>query len=402
MSREYMSAGKILDSVAQGGTFKAVCNKSSTQVGKKDYLLASETLKYKSVLESILSDAGVSSKRLDVGSHGTLLVMVYEVLIGAGKVRGGGQVKRTVMHEMDSIKKSLENILNKNSVTSVKQLLPEDIVLANELPHFLRINTLKVTDVDKIYDAIFEKCSSATMDQHVDNLIVIPPGTPSFGQHDLVKDGQIIIQDKASCFPSQILSDAWKDGDVIDACAAPGNKTSHMAAVLNHKMKSGCAGRVERIYAFDKNPTRKELLQSRMINAGADKLVDVTNADFLTINTNDAKYARVSAVLLDPSCSGSGLTAKDLGRLGKTNKDVERLEKLRAFQVQAVLKAMDFPAVHHVSYSTCSVYEEENESVVAEVLSSRRIEGWRLVAPPRLASWKRRGHPFEGLREQES
>ena len=309
MSREYISAGKILDSVAQGGTFKAVCNKSSTQVGKKDYLLASETLKYKSVLENILSDAGVSSKRLDVGSHGTLLVMVYEVLIGAGKVRGGGQVKRTVMHEMDSIKKSLENILNKNNVTSVKQLLPEDIVLANELPHFLRINTLKVTDVDKIYDAIFEKCSTATMDQHVDNLVVIPPRTPSFGQHDLVKDGQIIIQDKASCFPSQILSDAWKDGDVIDACAAPGNKTSHMAAVLNHKMKSGCAGRVERIYAFDKNPTRKELLQSRMINAGADKLVDVTNADFLNINTNDAKYARVSAVLLDPSCSGSGLTA---------------------------------------------------------------------------------------------
>jgi hypothetical protein len=48
------------------------------------------------------------------------------------------------------------------------------------------------------------------------------------------------------------------------------------------------------------------------------------------------------------------------------------------------------------------VYDEENESVVAEVLKSRRGEGWHLVAPPRLASWKRRGHAFDGLSDEES
>ena len=89
------------------------------------------------------------------------------------------------------------------------------MLLAGELPQFLRINTLKVTDFDKIYDAIKACCSGAAMDKQVDNLVVIPPRSPSFGQHEFVKSGQIIIQDKASCFPSQILSDAWKDGDVV-------------------------------------------------------------------------------------------------------------------------------------------------------------------------------------------
>jgi putative methyltransferase len=407
MSREYLSAGKILDAVGKGSNFKAVCNKSSTQVGKKDYLLASETLKYRSVLESVLKDAGVSSKRLDVGSHGTLLVLVYELLIGAGKIRGGGKVKRAVMSEIDSIKDSLAGMLKKNNLTSASQLLPESAQIADELPHFLRINTLKAAENSEqyaeVYKAIMEKCSSATVDTHVDNLIVIPPRSPSFGQHDLVKDGRIIIQDKASCFPSQILSDAWKDGDVIDACAAPGNKTSHVAAILTSRIKqSGCKGKVSCIYAFDKSPTRKDLLQSRMNSAGADMLVNVTNADFLTVDVNHAKYANVSAVLLDPSCSGSGLTAKDLGRLGKHHKDEARLEKLRAFQVQAILKAMTFPGVQLISYSTCSIYDEENESVVAEVLESRRQEGWHLVAPPRLASWKRRGHTSDGLSGDES
>jgi 16S rRNA C967 or C1407 C5-methylase (RsmB/RsmF family) len=45
-----------------------------------------------------------------------------------------------------------------------------------------------------------------------------------------------------------------------------------------------------------------------------------------------------------------------------------RLEKLRAFQIAALKKAMSFPAVRHVVYSTCSIHEEENESVVTEVL----------------------------------
>ena len=166
-------------------------------------------------------------------------------------------------------------------------------------------------------------------------------------------------------------------------------------------MKCPC----KHIYAFDKDPARKRLLQSRMTNAGAKALVEVTETDFLTIDTTSEAYTRVTAVLLDPSCSGSGVV-RDLGRLGNDDKgDLkgrERLEKLRTFQVQAIHKAMKFPSVTLLSYSTCSVWEEENESVVAEVLITARQEGWHLVAPPRMRSWKRRGHAFKTLSQEES
>lgn len=87
-----------------------------------------------------------------------------------------------------------------------------------------------------------------------------------------------------------------------------------------------------------------------------------------------------------------------------------RLEKLRAFQIAALRKAMSFPAVRNVVYSTCSIHQEENESVVTEVLSgssenslnldlesdNSRIHNplsatWTLVEPVSLKDWKRRG-----------
>jgi putative methyltransferase len=51
--------------------------------------------------------------------------------------------------------------------------------------------------------------------------------------------GKIILQDKASCFPASVLAqDIRQDcGAVIDATAAPGNKTSHLSALMNNEGK---------------------------------------------------------------------------------------------------------------------------------------------------------------------
>ena len=121
-------------------------------------------------------------------------------------------MKRVVMGELDNIKESLQRLLRKKKAVNISDLLPENSRLANNLPSFLRINSLKVRDkghFTTVMNAIRNLCPEAKMDEHIDNLVVLPSGSISFGQHELVKDGTIIIQDKASCFPSQILSDAW-------------------------------------------------------------------------------------------------------------------------------------------------------------------------------------------------
>ena len=159
-----------------------------------------------------------------------------------------------------------------------------------------------------------------------------------------------------------------------------------------------------------------------MSAAGAQDIVQVSNEDFLDLDIQSPKFGNVSCVLLDPSCSGSGVARaleRVIERQGRTDAPKlvdDRLEKLRAFQIAALRKAMSFPAVQYIVYSTCSIHEEENESVIAEVLSSSSVlhtatdqheqiaeehssaeSLWSVVEPKRLLKWRRRGQSFPGL-----
>nr|KAJ3420926.1 putative 28S rRNA (cytosine-C(5))-methyltransferase [Polyrhizophydium stewartii] len=75
-------------------------------------------------------------------------------------------------------------------------------------------------------------------------MLVMPPNTDL---HDdpLLVEGHIVLQDKASCFPAFLLRPP-KGATVIDACAAPGNKTSHLSAIMSN---------TGTIFAFDKDHT---------------------------------------------------------------------------------------------------------------------------------------------------
>lgn len=75
------------------------------------------------------------------------------------------------------------------------------------------------------------------MDKHIPDLLLFPPDS-QFADDPLYKEGKIILQDKASCFPAYILSPPGNDQSVvIDATAAPGNKTSHLCALMQNKGK---------------------------------------------------------------------------------------------------------------------------------------------------------------------
>ena len=100
MSRQYIAAGAMVDSFNAGESFKNY----KKQIGKMEYLLASETLKYSSVLDVILGNCSMVKKSkgqkdentLDV-NDGVMRVMIYDLLFGLGKISGGGAVKRKIM-----------------------------------------------------------------------------------------------------------------------------------------------------------------------------------------------------------------------------------------------------------------------------------------------------------------
>lgn len=72
------------------------------------------------------------------------------------------------------------------------------------------------------------------VDVHVPNLLVFPP-TAVIYDLEVVQNRELIIQSKSSCFPAFILSPPL-GAHAIDACAAPGNKTSQLAAIMNNSV----------------------------------------------------------------------------------------------------------------------------------------------------------------------
>jgi 25S rRNA (cytosine2278-C5)-methyltransferase len=74
---------------------------------------------------------------------------------------------------------------------------------------------------------------------------------------------------------------------------------------------------------------------------------------------------------------------------GVTSDSSERVSALARFQTTILKHALQFPALERLTYSTCSVFREENEDVVAAVLPFARELGLELA--PALQEWHRRG-----------
>jgi putative methyltransferase len=122
------------------------------------------------------------------------------------------------------------------------------------------------------------------------NDLFILPASADLHEDFFYKEGLIIIQDKASCFPAHVLRPPI-GSSVIDACAAPGNKTSHLAAFMNN---TGI------IYAFDLNKNRLKTLRKLHARAGV-----TCNSFTLLYKYNDLNCLRRCLETSELSGSGS-------------------------------------------------------------------------------------------------
>lgn len=142
---------------------------------------------------------------------------------------------------------------------------------------------------------------------------------------------------------------------VLDMCAAPGMKTIHTCNVLQNQGT---------IYSVEQNPERYRVLCKMTESAGCN-IVKPIKADALTITPEQCPG--VEYILVDPSCTGSGI--QNRLSLEPEEKNPERLKKLAGLQIKMLSYAMStFPDVKRIAYSTCSLYEEENEQVVQKCL----------------------------------
>jgi 25S rRNA (cytosine2278-C5)-methyltransferase len=442
------------------------------------YALAVEACKWSSILKEVIeqaellqSERKVSAPSLRRGvflpdtnpqlSPVLALLLVHDLLIS----RSGIALPQThgLRVSIEKHKTRLASELTRvrvrrraPSLEALRKIVEAENTAKDKHPRWVRINSLK-TSLDEQLETTFQDCNRVRsvssllevqetenaiyIDADIPNLIAFPPGT-DLTKTKQYKSGGFILQDKASCFPAYLLDPGPFDGDIIDACAAPGNKTTHLASILSSRGAGD-----QKIHAFEKDGRRAQMLERMVEVAGSTVLTLIHGGqDFLRVNPDLPAFSRVGALLLDPSCSGSGMVQRYdmpelfLPQLPSTKKvrsetgdskilkrkregesgtkrpsavlvddDGEetridsakelqaRLAALATFQLSLLTHAFSFPAATKVTYSTCSIHQEENEEVVVKALQSEiaRQRGWRVLDRQRqvrgIREWPIRG-----------
>ncbi|KAI4460618.1 hypothetical protein MML48_5g00020306 [Holotrichia oblita] len=175
--------------------------------------------------------------------------------------------------------------------------------------------------------------------------------------------GHYIIQGASSFLPVMALA-PQENERILDMCAAPSGKASHIAAIMKN---TGV------LFVNDVNKDRVKAIVGNFHRLG------VINSVISTVDGR--KYPDVlkgfDRVLLDAPCSGSGVIAKDPSV--KTSKDEQDIQRCFTLQRQLLLAAIDCLNAKsstggYIVYSTCSILPEENEAVVDYALRKRNVK----------------------------
>ena len=181
---------------------------------------------------------------------GLTLVMAYEQLYGRG-LKGGGRLQRLLR----------------------RLARPAPLAPAAALPRYVRLNRLRLRapeaaagrlqralekrrrrEVDQ-GKRLGEEVAQVKADELLPELLVLhPTARPWLQQLEEVAKGGLVLQDRSSCL-SALCASLHPGATVLDACAAPGSKTSHAVELLQG---SG------RLYAFERDPTRAQALLQRL------------------------------------------------------------------------------------------------------------------------------------------
>jgi 16S rRNA (cytosine967-C5)-methyltransferase len=221
----------------------------------------------------------------------------------------------------------------------------------------IRANTLKIAR-----DDLAQRLSVPSHPaDHLPEGLVLDAAFDAFGS-PLWEDGLFMPQSRAAMAVSRTL--APEPGDrVLDLCAAPGAKTTHLAALAP----------TASIVAVERHPGRAEALRRTASRMGANIEVRIADA------TDPQEPEAYDRVLVDPPCSDLGtLAARPDARWRKQPEDLPRLAARQRAILNAGADALKPGGT--LVYSTCTISPAENEHVIAAFLAER--DDFQTVDPP--------------------
>ncbi|MEJ8544474.1 16S rRNA (cytosine(967)-C(5))-methyltransferase RsmB [Brevibacillus borstelensis] len=211
----------------------------------------------------------------------------------------------------------------------------------------IRVNTLKTTR-DELLGKLKQQFPQAVPSA------VSPDGLVMEGGHaagmELFRQGYFTVQDESSMLvaPSLAVAPGMR---VLDACAAPGGKTTHIAALMKNEGE---------IIASDVHPHKRDLIAQNAKRLGI-TMIEPIVSDALALG--EKKLGLFDRILLDAPCTGFGVIRRkpDL-KWNKTPDDVKAIAELQYRLLQSVAELLAPGGL--LVYSTCTIEPEENEMVV--------------------------------------
>lgn len=382
----------ILEEVFREGAYSNLAlNKqlSQSHLSEKDKGLVTEivygTIARKLTLEWYLSHVIADRDKLQSWVYDLLMMSLYQLVYldkipahaivndavtiakNRGNKRGAEKLVNAVLRKLSSGSlPSIDDIKRANKRYSIKYSLPvwlvkklieqygEERAVAIFESLFVRNKaSVRVVDVAHL-DAIAEAIG-------VDKSVLSPVGlvkdSGNFAVSEWFKSGAITIQDETSQLVAPVLD--IQEGDMIlDACAAPGGKTVHMASYL----KTGT------VTALDLYDHKLELIKENADRLRVSDRVTTQKLDASQVHKHFTSET-FDKILVDAPCSGIGLIRRkpDI----KYNKELQDFKTLQSTQLEILASVCQTLKKGGIMvYSTCTIISEENQEVVAKFLAS--------------------------------
>jgi len=221
----------------------------------------------------------------------------------------------------------------------------------------VRVNTLKAS-VDEVMEELKREGIKPIISPRVPVVIKFK-GPYDFDKSPLYKNGKIIIQEEASAAAALLLNPQPSEV-VVDMCAAPGGKTTHLAEIMKNK---GI------IHAFDIDKRRLKRMRQLLKRCGISivKIYEEDNAEAPKILGEEI----ADKVLLDPPCSSDGTIAKNPELRWRIRPEkIPELARIQYMMLETAVKLVKPGG--RILYCTCSMFKEENEDLIQKLLQEHR------------------------------
>ena len=224
----------------------------------------------------------------------------------------------------------------------------------------LRINTLKTTMRESL--EIFQKNNIDV--EPINNLIdgmVLKCRPRSIRKLPGYFEGKWLIQDRSSQWVAPLLRP--KKGDkILDACAAPGTKTTHLAQLIKDEGE---------ILAIDRSDNRLNLLKENLerLDIKSVKTLKIDATKLIEIMPEYINY--FDKILIDAPCSGIGTLARNPDARWKITKEsIDQLITIQEKLLETILPLLNKNGL--IVYSTCTICPNENNLLIDKFLKKNK------------------------------